>query len=269
MCMHILIAPNAFKNSLSAMTAAEAIKMGLECSTLTCTSEIFPIGDGGDGTGSILLKRLKGVTMEAKVHDPLGRMITADFGLIDNGKTAVIELASASGLRKLTDKERNPLRTSTFGTGELIKHALDRKVNKIILCIGGSATVDGATGILSALGVQFLDDKGVALTNLPADLIKLGLIDTSQLDKRAALCEWVILSDVENPLLGKDGAARIFGPQKGAGEEEVHYLDAALNKFGEVVLKQTGKDISSLKHGGAAGGTAAGLYAFLEAKLQN
>jgi glycerate kinase len=168
--VHILIAPNAFKNSLDATAAASAIQRGLQQSSFSCTSECFPIGDGGDGTAELLVQKCNGSVIRTEVSDPLRRSITSGFGLIDNGATAVIEMADASGLRLLTPQEYDPLQATTFGTGELIRHALDNHVNKIILCIGGSATVDGGTGILEALGIRFLDEDYKELFNLPEDL---------------------------------------------------------------------------------------------------
>ena len=155
--MHILIAPNAFKNSLTATDAAAAIKEGLEQSNLKCTLHCFPVADGGDGTAELLIKHCNGEMISAQVHDPLGRKINSSFGLIEKGKTAVIEMANASGLRLLQPNELDPLHTNSYGTGELILKALDKGVTKIILCIGGSATVDGGVGILQALGFKFLN----------------------------------------------------------------------------------------------------------------
>ncbi len=148
--MHILIAPNAFKNSLDASQVAAAIQQGLESSKLDCTTECFPIADGGDGTGRLIIERLKGIVVKQQVHDPRGRKIIASFGLIDEGRTAVIEMANASGLRLLKKEELNPLIASSFGTGELIKAALDKSAGRIIIAMGGSATVDGSCGILHA-----------------------------------------------------------------------------------------------------------------------
>ena len=153
--MHILIAPNAFKNSLNALDVAEAIGEGLQESKLNCSFEYFPIGDGGDGTAGLIVQKHNGTIINVEVHDALGRNIHALFGLIDNGNTAVIELADASGIRLLQPHELDPLHATTYGTGELIQHALDKGVSKIIMCIGGSATVDGGTGILQALGIRF------------------------------------------------------------------------------------------------------------------
>lgn len=267
--MHILIAPNAFKNSLDAASVAGAIGKGLQQSKLACSIAYFPVGDGGDGTAELIIQKQKGNVVEAEVHDALGRKINTSFSLIDNDKTAVIELANASGIRLLQQNELNPLYATTFGTGELIKHALDRNVNKIILCIGGSATVDGGTGILQALGIQFINDKRETITELPAKLTELAFINTDDLDKRILNCELAILCDVENTLLGENGAARVFGPQKGATEDDIKKLDAALATFSNITLAKTGINIATLKHGGAAGGVAAALQAYCNAKPVN
>lgn len=265
--MNILIAPNAFKNSLDAEAVAEAIAQGLEQSTLNCTCQLFPVGDGGDGTGSLIIKALNGRIINAPVHDALGREIIATFGLIDDGRTAVIEMADASGMRLLKTDELNPLLASTAGTGELIMQALDKGVNKIIIGMGGSATVDGGAGILSALGIRFLNADGEPLNAIPAELTKLAKTDVSGLDKRLHSCEIIVLCDVDNKLLGDNGAAAVFGPQKGATAANVITLDAMLTQFAAVALQQTGKDMTSIKHSGTAGGAAAGLYAYLNAKL--
>ena len=267
--MHILIAPNAFKNSLPATDAAEAIKKGLLKSVLSCECSCFPVGDGGDGTAELIIKHNNGIIVSAEVHDPLGRKINSSYGLIDGEKTAVIEMANASGLRLLKHDEYDPLHASSFGTGELIRHALNNEVDKIILCIGGSATVDGATGIAKALGVRFLDKIGIELKNLPGQLIELHSIDLSSLDKRILNCQLIILCDVENPLLGDNGAAAVFAPQKGASKDDIKKLEEGLTKLSDVIFKETRKNISSIKHGGAAGGVAAGLYGLLNAELVN
>lgn len=267
--MHILIAPNAFKNSLPATDAAEAIKKGLLRSKLDCHCTCFPVGDGGDGTGELIIQHSNGTVIPVTVHDPLGRKINSSFGLIDNGKTAVIEMANASGLRLLKRDELNPLKTNSYGTGELITAALNKGVNKIILCIGGTATVDVGTGILQALGIRFLNADGKELNNLPQQLTELDKIDTTESDKRILTCEIIILCDVENTLLGKDGAAKVFGPQKGADTIMVEKLEVLLTNWKNVLLRQTGKDISAVKHGGAAGGVAATMQALFTARLVN
>jgi glycerate kinase len=267
--MHILIAPNAFKNSLNAVEVALAIEEGLKQSRLDCTTECFPIADGGDGTGSLIVGRCKGETVKQKVNDPLSRKIISSFGLIDNRKTAVIEMADASGLRLLDKEELDPMRSSSYGTGELIKTALDKGVKRIIIAMGGSATVDGGCGMLSALGVRFVDDGEKELRAIPKELKRIARIDASNLDKRVPDCEVVILCDVDNKLLGLQGAAAVFGPQKGATTENVKSLDAFLANFAAVSQAQTGIKMAGIKHGGAAGGATAGLHTWLNAKLVN
>jgi len=265
--MHILVAPNAFKNSLSAGDAANAIAKGLSQSRLDCSCERFPVGDGGDGTASLLIEKRGGRRVTAEVHDPLGRKFFAEYGLVDDDRVAIIEMATASGLRLLSLAEQDPLKASSFGTGELIKNALDQGVGEIVIGLGGSATVDGGVGILQALGIRFLDAAGDFLSNLPEGLINLNSIDLSGLDQRMAGCALTVLCDVENPLLGEQGAARVFGQQKGATAEGIDKLEAALARLSEVVFRQTGKEMASRKYGGAAGGVAAGLQALLNANL--
>jgi glycerate kinase len=278
---HFLIAPNAFKNSLSAGDAALAIRNGLLKSSLECTCECFPIGDGGDGTVDLIIERLGGSKPEAEARDPLGRRITTYFGLIASptaatpappttpAPTALIEMANASGLRLLTPAELNPLRALSHGTGDLIRAALDKKARRIIIGMGGSATVDGGTGILEALGAGFLDKQGAPLQDLPETLINLASIDTSGLDPRLSDTELIVLCDVDNRLLGPSGSAAVFGPQKGATPQAVEQLDAALRQLSEIVLKQTGRDMKTVMYGGTAGGAAAGLYGLLNATLVN
>lgn len=267
--MHILIAPNAFKNSLDADKAAEAISKGLHRSKLNCTTTCFPVADGGDGTAALLVKQLNGKRVPLPVHDPLRRKITASLGLIDNDKTAVIELADTSGLRLLKQDEYDPLHTTTFGTGELIREALNRNVSRIIICVGGSATVDAGTGMLQALGMKFLDKENEELHGLPASLAKLSSIDKSGFIKKPVNAEIIVLCDVENILLGAQGAPSIFGPQKGASPEDVQVLDNCLSRLRDVVLRTDDRDMNAIKHGGAAGGIAAALHTFLDAKLVN
>ncbi|MBS1661188.1 MAG: glycerate kinase [Bacteroidetes bacterium] len=263
----ILIAPNAFKHGIDATGAALAIQKGLQNSTLDCTCQTFPIGDGGDGTCELIIQHLGGQRATADVHDALGRPIDASYGLIDDGKTAVIEMANASGLRLIKKSELNPLIASSYGAGELIRSALDQGVNKIIFGIGGSATVDGGTGILEALGIRFLGDNHQPLSGLPEALNHLTTIDLSGLDPRIHSCELVVLCDVDNLLLGPAGAAAVFGPQKGATEQSLPILEAALSRFAQTSFQLTGIDMTQLIHGGAAGGVSSGLYTFLGAKL--
>lgn len=263
--MHILIAPNAFKNSLDAASAAKAIERGLRSGYPSCTTTCLPVGDGGDGTGKLLTEARGGIFIGHVVHDPLGRKIQAFYGLIDNN-TAVIEMAAASGIRLLKNEERDPLRATSFGTGELIVHALNNGLTKILLCVGGSATVDGGCGILQALGARFKDQQGRDIQQVPSDLDRLASIDVSDLHARIQSCELILLCDVTNPLLGERGAARIFGPQKGASPEQVLLLERRLQQLQKVIVTTSGTDISDSVHGGAAGGVVAALCALAGAK---
>lgn len=265
--MRIVIAPNAFKNSLAAADVAEAINKGLQQSKLGCDTICFPVGDGGDGTVALLIDHLKGKRVTVSVRDPLGRMIESSFGLVDEGKTAVIEMADASGLRLLQPEEYDPLHATTYGTGELIKAALDKDVTKVIICIGGSATVDAGIGIMQALGAKFFDINEKELQHLPGSLKDLFAVNLLGLDQRLFHTELVVLCDVENTLLGDHGAAKIFGPQKGATKNDVEKLEEGFKRLCNIVYDESGKDMSMIKHGGAAGGVAAGLYTFLHAKL--
>ena len=266
--MNILVSPNAFKHALTAEEAALAIREGFLQSNLSGNFECFPIGDGGDGTGDLIIRKCNGIVVQAKAKDALGREITASFGLIDNGKTAVVEMASASGLRHLQSNELNPLKATTSGTGDLIKAAMKNGAQKIIITMGGSATVDGGMGILQSLGTRFLDKDDNEISS-PESLDKLFSIDVSGLDKRISTGEIVVLCDVDNMLLGEKGSAAVFGPQKGASPSDVNLLDKALATLAKVIMQKNGINISDIKYGGTAGGAAAGLYGLLNAKLVN
>lgn len=280
--MHILIAPNAFKHSLSAETAAAAILKGLEQSRLHFTAECFPVGDGGDGTGDLLINRLGAKKITVPARDPFGRERMTYYGLADSGTstanigttdgpvaatTAVIEMANASGLRLLAPEELAPLHAASWGTGDLIKSALEKGADRILVGMGGSATVDGGTGILSALGARFLNADGHEITDLPIGLTELASIDLKGLDQKLKTVELTVLCDVDNPLLGPEGAARIFGPQKGASQKDVQQLERALQRFEAIVRQQLGVALADLPKGGTAGGAAAGLHGVLKAVL--
>jgi glycerate 2-kinase len=267
--MHILIAPNAFKHSCTATEAALAIQSGLLQSKLDCQCTCFPVGDGGDGTAELIISACGGRQVYATVTGPLGEPVNASFGLVDNDTTAVIEMANASGIRLLRSAELNPLRALSYGTGQQIKQALDLGVQKIIIGMGGSATVDGGCGMLAALGVRFLDAAGQQLEELPGSLVNLAAVDITALDKRVYKTKVVVLCDVANKLLGEQGAAAVFGPQKGAGPAAVAQLDAGLAAFSALALQAKGKNMAAVQHGGTAGGAAAGLFAFLDAELVN
>lgn len=265
--MHIVIAPNAFKGSLTSGEAAQCIAEGLKKSELSCTLKQEPIADGGDGTAHLISKKLSAKTLHVVIHDPLGKKIAASYGWEEKTKTAIIEMADASGIRLLKMEQLNPLKSNTRGTGELIKSALDKGAKKIIIGLGGSATVDGATGLLSELGVRFLNKSGRKLTELPKGLLALNRIDVSDMDSRLKDCEIVLLCDVTNKLLGKNGAATVFGPQKGADKKAVALLEKCLLQLNKIVKKDLRVDMDSFKHGGTAGGVAAAMAAFMNAKL--
>jgi len=265
--MYIVIAPNAFKGSISAKETASLIAAGFRQSHLSCQLKLVPIADGGDGTSALVAQWMDSMPVVAQVHDPLGRKINAIFRWIADEKTAIIEMSDASGLRLLKKDELNILQFNTKGTGELILAALEKGAEKLILGVGGSATVDGATGLLSSLGIRFLNDEGNEIIELPLGLMQLKSIDTSGLDPRFKACEVVVLCDVQNTLLGKNGAAAIFGPQKGADEKDVIVLEECMKRLNEVTEKALNIEMASLIYGGSSGGVAAGLAAFVNAEL--
>lgn len=268
MTLHLLIAPNAFKNSLDARKTSEALGDGFARSGLDCHLTLFPIADGGDGTRALLHDKLGGKLVTLTVSGPLGTPVEASYSLIDNEKTAIIEMADASGVRLLTPEEQNPLYTSSKGTGELILHALSNdRVEQVVLGMGGSATVDGGCGMLHVLGIRFLDNEGKELDPVPKKLQYLKSIDLSGLNERVRDTCITILCDVENKLFGEKGAAYFFGPQKGASAEQVKILDQFLQQLSAVVRQATGKDMAEITSGGTAGGAAAGMYALVNAEL--
>lgn len=267
--MNIVIAPNAFKGSLSAAAAADAIIAGLNSSRLQCQTLSFPIADGGDGTAALLSEKWHAETVYTTAHDPLMRAIRSSFAWIPKQKTGVIGMSDASGLLLLKKDELDPMHANTFGTGELILAALDKGATSIIVAVGGSATVDGGTGMLRALGVRFLNASGQEMADLPADLKHLDQIDVTGLDPRLKQTIVTVLCDVQNKLLGREGAAAVFGPQKGAGSRDVAFLESCLSGLTEKTRQILGKSMSDIEHGGAAGGIAAALAVYLDAKLES
>lgn len=264
--MKILIASGAFKQSLTAAEACAAIARGLMESGLEADFEQLPIADGGNGTLDAFLAA-GGERVSLPALDPLQRQVTVEYGLIDGGKTAVIEMALASGLELLAPDELDPLRATTFGTGQLMADALERGVKRIIIGLGGSATVDGGMGCLQALGVSVLDSAGQPVSAGGAGLADIATIDPGSLSERWKDADIIIASDVENPTLGDTGAARVFGPQKGADAAMVELLERNLAHCFTVVNAQCGVDVRHVKGGGAAGAFAAGLMAFLNCEL--
>lgn len=265
--MRIVIAPDSFKGSVSAVQAANAMEKGILKVFPQADIVKIPIADGGEGTVEALVEAAGGKILYHSVLDPLGRRIRAAWGVIDNGHTAVIEMAAASGLTLIEPEKRDPRITSTYGTGQLIKAALDEGVEKIILGIGGSGTNDGGAGMARALGVRFLDEQGNILPDGGSSLARLASIDMGGLDPRVQTCEMLVACDVDNPLCGPRGATRVFGPQKGADPQMVEELDTALYRYAIVAERVTQQDMADYPGAGAAGGLGAGLLFFTKAKL--
>ncbi len=265
--MRILIAPDSYKNALSALEVAKSLKSGLQKVFQDAEFEILPMADGGEGTVEALIDATQGDIITARVHDPLMRPVESSFGITGDGITAVIEMASASGIQLITSGERNPWITTTYGTGELILAALDRGCRDIILGIGGSATNDCGMGMAAALGVKFLDHAGNSVGPGGGMLAEVIRIDISGLDERIKETKIMVACDVTNPLTGPDGAAHVYGPQKGADPEMVKKLDSNLKKFSDLIMEQLGKDVEQIPGAGAAGGLGAGLIAFLDGEL--
>ncbi len=267
--MKILIAPGAFKHSLSAREAAEAIERGVRRALPDASLKLLPIADGGNGTLDAWLSQ-GGERVSVEVHDPLMRPVQAEYGLLPDGKTVVIEMAQASGIEHLSNKELNPMRATTHGTGELLQAALDKGGRRFIIGMGGSATVDGGAGALQALGVKLLDSDGDSVPKGGGYLRHIRKIDASGLDKRWNKCEGVIIaSDVANPVLGEEGAARVFAPQKGATDKEVTILAENLKYFFSLISDTKMINVRDVRGGGAAGGLAAGLMAFLGGQIES
>ncbi|MDX6647458.1 MAG: glycerate 2-kinase [Miltoncostaeaceae bacterium] len=261
-----LVAPAAFKGALSAAAAARAIGAGLRLALPDLETRLAPVADGGEGTLEALVAAAGGRERTFEVGDPLGRPVRAALGLLPGG-TAVVELARASGYERLAADERDPEATTTFGTGELIRAALDLGARRIVVGLGGSATTDGGLGLARALGVRALDAEGRELPGRGADLARVADIDRSGLDPRLEGVLIDVACDVDNPFHGPDGAARVFAPQKGADAAAVERLDAGLASLAAVIAAATGVDLQALPGAGAAGGAAGGLAALLGARL--
>ncbi|ANB56689.1 glycerate kinase family protein [Anoxybacillus sp. B7M1] len=266
--MKIVIAPDSFKESLAAIEVARAIEKGFREVFPEAEYVCMPMADGGEGTVQALVAATKGRIVEREVTGPLGEPVQACFGLLGDGKTAVIEMAAASGLHLVPNNKRNPLITTTKGTGELIRAALDEGANHLIIGIGGSATNDGGAGMVQALGGRLLDKHGKDLDPGGGNLAKLASIDLSSLDPRLSRVKIEAACDVVNPLIGRQGAAAVFGPQKGATPEMVLQLEQNLRHYADMIERTVGKRVHDVPGAGAAGGLGAGLLAFLNAELK-
>ena len=266
--MKVVIAPDSYKGCLSALEVAKAMERGVLSVFPSAEVRKIPIADGGEGTVAALVTATNGQLRQTEVTDPLGNKIIAHWGVLGDGRTAVIEMAAASGLPLVPKEKRDPRVTTTYGTGELIKAALAEGLAKIIIGIGGSATNDGGTGMARALGVRFLDAAGQEVAAGGGSLAEICQIDTTGLDPRLKNTEIVVACDVDNPLCGTRGASAVFGPQKGATPEMVQQLDAGLAKYASCARQATGRDVAEKAGAGAAGGLGAGLMFFTPAQLK-
>ena len=266
--MRILIAPDSFKGSLSALAAAEAMARGVRAVFPEAEVALLPIADGGEGTVAALVAGTGGSLRRLRVQGPLLEPVEAEWGILGDGRTAVLEMAAASGLTLVPPGRRDPLRASTVGTGELLRAALDAGLTRLILGIGGSATSDGGAGMAQALGARFLDAAGRDLAPGGGALAALARIDLAGLDPRLAGVDLLVACDVDNPLTGPRGAAAVYGPQKGATPSMVAELDAALGRLAQVATRATGREVADRPGAGAAGGLGAGLLWFTPARLR-
>jgi glycerate kinase len=265
--MRILIAPNAMKGSMSATDFADAIGDGLWLADPSFELIKYPLADGGDGTAELLINALGGEFIPCTIHDPLGRMITSRYGWMADSMCAIIEMAEASGLKLVSTSELNPMTASSRGTGELILEAVNKGAKKIVLGLGGSATVDGGIGMLKGLGFKLQDTAGEEVPDGGDGLIRVASISSENVEPELLNCEIVIASDVKNPLLGADGAAAVYGPQKGATDQMVMDLETGFENFITVVEQISQKDLKDIAGGGAAGGIAVPLIAFFNAPI--
>ena len=264
--MRILIAPDKFKGALDAREAAENIAKGLRDELPDTKIDIVSMADGGEGTAEAICDARGGSWVKCKVHDPLGREINARYAWIESGKIAVMEMSEAAGMRRVSDAERDPVRTTTFGVGEMILHATKRGATEIIIGLGGSATNDGGSGMARALGFRFFDEEhDQELRDPVSELTGLKSIEKP---KDLALPKIIAAVDVKNPLLGKNGATRVFGPQKGASKKEIDILERALTRLADVITKEFDFDYRDEPGAGAAGGLGFGLMSFCGAKVR-
>lgn len=265
----IVIASDSYKGSLSSAQVAQSIERGLKSVIPDCECIRVSVADGGEGTVEALMDRLGGEVQYCQVHDPLMRSLEASYVILGDGRTAVLEMAVASGLPLLSKEERNPLKTSTFGTGELVVDALEKGCRRFLVGLGGSATNDAGMGVFAALGYRFLDKDGEVLPPCGESLSKVESIDDTFVHPLLKEAEFSVACDVDTPFCGPDGAAYVFAPQKGAGPSEVAELDRGLAHFAKIVEKSTGRSIAQVPGAGAAGGLGGGMCAFCRARLQS
>ncbi len=263
-----VVAPDSFKESMTAKEVCDAMERGIKQANPAVEVVKVPMADGGEGTVDSLVDATNVQRVTVEVTGPLGNKISAYYGILGNGTTAVIEMAKASGLEIVEKKKRNPMITTTFGTGELIRGALDHDVKEIIIGLGGSSTNDGGSGMAQALGAKLLDQNNHQISFGGGNLDKLDRIDISNLDSRLQDVKIILASDITNPLIGKDGASRVFGPQKGATPEMVEKLENNLQHYAKIIKRNLNKDVASVSGAGAAGGLGAGLMAFTTCEMR-
>ncbi|OON39652.1 glycerate kinase [Izhakiella australiensis] len=266
--MKIVIAPDSYKESLSAQQVATEIEIGFREIFPDADYVKLPVADGGEGTVEAMVAATEGTLIRLRVTGPLGKPVEAFYGLSGDKSCAIIEMAAASGLELVPSADRDPLVTTSYGTGELIRDALDRGVEHFIIGIGGSATNDGGAGMVQALGAKLLDERQQQIAPGGAALAGLMRIDMSEFDARIARCRVEVACDVSNLLLGPQGASAVFGPQKGATPALVKQLDKALEHYAQIIQRDLDQDVLSLPGGGAAGGMGAALHAFCHAELR-
>ena len=264
----IIVSPDSFKGSLSAPEVANAIEEGIINVFPDCETIKIPIADGGEGTMETLVSALGGEKVKLRVHNPLMQLIEVEYGLVNDGKTAIIEMAIASGLTLLSDEEQNPLLTTTYGTGEIIKDALKRGCRSFLIGIGGSATNDAGTGMLKALGYRFLDLNGKETDGTGKSLHSICSIDEANVIPELKKAHFIIACDVNNPFSGSNGAAYVYAPQKGADKQMVIELDEGLENFRKLIEKEKTLNLNNIQGSGAAGGMGGGFVAFLNAQLK-
>ncbi|HHI5410113.1 glycerate kinase [Vibrio metoecus] len=266
--MKVVIAPDSFKESLTAKQVCDAIQAGLARVWNDAKFVAIPVADGGEGTVQSLVDATQGRIVDVNVMGPQGKRVDAFYGILGDNQTAVIEMAAASGLHHVPITQRDPKLTTSFGTGELMVHALDQGITKLIIGLGGSATNDGGVGMLAALGAQFTNAEGAPIQLTGGGLRELSKVDLSHFDPRLQHCDLLVACDVNNPLCGPKGASAVFGPQKGASPDDVQLLDDALQRFGLLSEQVTGKAVLNSAGAGAAGGMGAALLAYTHATLR-
>lgn len=266
--MKIVIAIDAFKESITSLQAGEAVRSGVLAAMPEANVDVFPLADGGEGTVEAMTAVLEGQIVPIQVTGPLGEQITAQYGIIPQRKIAVIEIQQAAGLMMVSPEKRNPLNTTTYGVGEMIRHALDLGYREFIVGLGGSATNDGGLGMLEALGARFLDGYGLQAGPYGCDLEQVECVDLSGMDPRLQECVFELACDVSNPLCGSNGASAVYGPQKGANPQTIFQLDTALRHFAEVTQKAVGKSLAEQPGAGAAGGLGFAFMSYLGATMR-